>query len=101
TAARLWQRVLAGGGAAAGFARWGLAPGARADLLVLDLNDAALRGMPADHLLDAVVFAAPARPFRDVMVAGQWRLQAGVAPTSSAIAARFDAAMQALWSGGA
>ena len=34
TAARLFERVSAGGAAAAGFARWGLQAGARADLLV-------------------------------------------------------------------
>ena len=92
TAARLFERVSAGGAAAAGFARWGLQPGARADLLVLDPRDPALRGLPADHLLDGVVFAAPARPFARVMVAGRWR-----ALHDEGIAARFDAAMQALW----
>ena len=70
TAARLFGAVA--GGAAAGFARWGLEVGARADLLVLDLQDPALRGLPADHALDGVVFAAPARPFAAVMVAGRW-----------------------------
>jgi formimidoylglutamate deiminase len=72
TAARLFDRVLAGGAAAAGFSRWGLVPGARADLLVLDRGDAALDGLPPGHLLDGVVFAAPARPFGAVMVAGRW-----------------------------
>ena len=95
TAARLFERVSAGGAAAAGFARWGLQAGARADLLVLDPRDPALRGLPADHLLDGVVFAAPARPFARVMVAGRWR-----ALHDEGIAARFDAAMQALWAPG-
>ncbi len=72
TAARLFDRVLAGGAAAAGFSRWGLVAGARADLLVLDPHDDALAGLPAGHLLDGVVFAAPARPFSAVMVAGRW-----------------------------
>jgi formimidoylglutamate deiminase len=92
TAARLFERVSAGGAAAAGFERWGLQPGARADLLVLDANEPALRGLPADYLLDGVVFNAPARPFVRVMVAGRWR------PLhDEAMAARFDGAMQALW----
>ncbi len=72
TAARLFDRVLDGGAAAAGFSRWGLVAGARADLLVLDPQDAALAGLPASHLLDGVVFAAPVRPFSAVMVAGAW-----------------------------
>jgi formimidoylglutamate deiminase len=92
TAARLFERVRAGGAAAAGFARWGLEAGARADLLVLDTQDDALRGLPASHHLDGLVFAAPARPFSAVMVAGRWR-----ALHDAARAARFETAMQALW----
>ena len=76
TAARLFERVLAGGGAAAGERRWGLVRGARADLLVVDCTSDALLGMPADALLDALVFSSPGRPWRDVMVAGRWVLDA-------------------------
>lgn len=72
TAARLFDRLLAGGAAAAGFERWGLQVGARADLLVVDTDEPALAGVPGDHLLDALVFAAPARPFAQVLVAGRW-----------------------------
>ena len=93
TAARLFDCMRRGGAAAAGFARWGLEAGARADLLVLDLHDSALRGLPRSHFLDGVVFAAPARPFAAVMVAGRW-----VRPSTST-SAGFDTAMQALNSG--
>ena len=72
SAARLFERMLAGGAAAAGQRCWGLQAGARADLLALDLDDAALQGVPPGHALDALVFAAPARPFARVMVAGKW-----------------------------
>ncbi len=92
TAARLFERMRAGGGTAAGFTRWGLETGARADLLLLNTQDAALRGLPASHLLDGLVFAAPAQPFSRVMVAGAWR-----ALHDAGRAARFEAAMQALW----
>jgi formimidoylglutamate deiminase len=95
TAARLFERVLAGGAAAAGWRHAGLQTGARADLLLLDDNDDALRGLPASHLLDGVVFAAPARPFTRVMVAGRWRALGDADSTS-----RFQAAMQALWRNG-
>ena len=91
TAARLFERVRAGGAAAAGFAQWGLAVGARADLLVLDAAQSALCGLPPSHLLDGLVFAAPERPFAKVMVAGRW-----VQPANAA-APGFSAAMQALW----
>ncbi len=92
TAARLFERVRAGGGAAAGQAGWGLQPGARADLLVLDTDDAALRGLPARHALDGAVFAASAQPFARVMVAGRW-----IAPPQPAAAGAFDQAMRSLW----
>ena len=79
-----------GGSSAAGQERWGIVAGARADLLVLNESDPALIGLPASHLLDGAVFAAPAQPFERCMVAGRWirRLD-----TSE----KFAAAMHALW----
>lgn len=97
TAARLFERSLAGGGAAAGFDRWGFEAGARADLLVVDSGDAPLLGVPPLHVLDALVFSSPGRPFRDVMVAGRWSLRAGRHAREAEVAARFDQAMRALW----
>ncbi len=99
TAARLFQRALAGGAAAAGFAHWGLQPGARADLLVVDTAAPALLGVPPSHTLDAMVFSSPNRPFRDVLVAGRWITRAHHTPHAADIARRFTAAMQALWAG--
>ena len=96
TAARLFGRALHAGGSAAGFESWGLGVGARADLLVLDAHDPGLLGIPAERLLDALVFSSPGRPFRDVMVAGRWVLR-DHQPVGEGIAARFDAAMHALW----
>ncbi len=72
TAARLVERCLAGGAAAAGHSNWGLVVGARADLLLLNERDPALIGLPASRILDGVVFASPAHPFARVMVAGRW-----------------------------
>ncbi len=95
SAARLFERMLAGGAAAAGWQRAGLQAGARADLLVLDMQNAALRGLPPSHLLDGLVFAAPASPFSRVMVAGRWR---ALYDAKAVLAAsRFDSTMQALW----
>lgn len=95
TAARLFQRALRAGRAAAGFMTWGLEVGARADLLVLDTQDGALLGVPDERLLDALVFSGPGRPFRDVMVGGRWALRSHRAASDTA--ARFSAAMRALW----
>ena len=91
TAARLFERMRQGGAAAAGFQRWGLVPGARADLLLLDAAQSALCGLPPSHLLDGLIFAAPERPFAQVMVAGRW------VGASHLPSAAFTAAMQALW----
>jgi len=72
TAARLFERVLAGGAAAAGFGAWGLQRGARADLVVLDATDPALDERAGDALLDTLVFSSPTRAFARVMVQGRW-----------------------------
>ena len=97
TAARLFERVLAGGGAAAGHAQWGFVEGARADLLVADASCEATLGTPKDSLLDALVFAGATRPWRDVMVAGRWALREHQHADGAAIAAGFEQAMHALW----
>ncbi len=77
TAARLFERALKASGAAAGHPRWGFVAGARADLVVADPEDDALRGVPDAYLLDAMVFVSPARPFVDVLVAGAWAVRHG------------------------
>jgi formimidoylglutamate deiminase len=96
TAARLFECVLQGSGAAAGLSKWGLVPGARADLLVLDAGAPGLAGVPATHVLDALVFATDAPAIRDVYVAGRCVL-AGA--QQARIAARFAEVMGELWSG--
>jgi len=98
TAARLFEAVRAGGAHAAGFPRWGLVPGARADLLVLDAADPALCGLPPRHVLDALVFSSPCDAIADVYVAGRAVVRHRRHAEQDRIAARFDAAMQALWS---
>ena len=96
SAARLFQRTLQGGAAAAGFTRWGFEPGARADLLVIDADEPALRGVAADHLLDALVFAGAASPFSDVMVAGRFVLQGGRHTQERRLADSYRQAMLSL-----
>ena len=72
TAARLFDKMLHGGAAAAGQTQAGLQPGARADLLLLDPQDPSLLGLPASHTLDATVFGSGPAPIAAVMVAGRW-----------------------------
>ena len=100
TAASLFERARAGGGRAAGHVRWGLAVGARADLLVVDPDDASLLGLPQARWLDALVFSSPGRPWRDVMVAGRWALRGHHHPHVERISAAFAQAMAGLWSEG-
>ena len=84
TAARLWQTVLAGGAAAASQRQWGLVPGAPACWLLMNHQDPALCGLPPDHALDGLVFAAPAKPFAQIGVRGSL---APLRDTGSAMAA--------------
>jgi len=76
-AGTLVRRVLAGGAQAAAQPTSLLAPGARADLLVLDGDSPDLQGRKGDALLDALVFSPVASPIRDVYVAGRHVVQAG------------------------
>ena len=100
TAARLFNRHLDSGAAAAGFPAWGLVAGARADLLVLDTQADALLGVPATHQLDALVFSSDSPAFADVWVAGQRRVAAGRHQQHAVLRAAHTAAMAQLWAAG-
>ncbi len=89
SATALLQGALGGAGSATGLALDGIAVGQRADFAVLDGQSAALLGIPAGNLLDAMVFSSPDAQFDAVYVAGQR------AHTENA--AGFVAAMHALW----
>jgi formimidoylglutamate deiminase len=97
TAARLFDAVLAGSARAAGHARWGLVAGARADLLVVDETAAGVLGVPASHILDALVFATDAPALREVYVAGRRVVAEGKHVDEAVIARRFAAVMAELW----
>ncbi|HSQ71032.1 MAG TPA: formimidoylglutamate deiminase, partial [Rubrivivax sp.] len=97
TAARLFERLRAGGAAAAGLPAWGLQRGARADCLVLDMQNPGLLGVPPSHALDALVFATAAPALSEVWVAGRRVVARGVHVAGDAIATDFAGAMAALW----
>lgn len=97
-AGRLWTMAQQGGATAAGFERWGLVEGARADLLVVDNAEDSLLGVPAPQLLDALVFSSPARHWRDTIVGGRFVVRNQAHPHSAAIAGRFERAMRNIWS---
>lgn len=90
TAAALFSAAVEGGAAAAGLPIGGIAPGLRADFMVVDEDSPCLAGIPADHLLDALVFSSPGKAARQVYVAG---CQVPAVDTHRA----FVAAMRQLW----
>ena len=97
SAARLFEAVLAGSGRAAGLSRWGLKPGARADLLVLEPEAPGVLGLPRSHHLDALVFGTDAPALREVYVAGRRVVADGRHVHQDAISRQFGQAMAELW----
>lgn len=91
SAAALFEAALRGAHNATGLALGGIAIGQRADFAVLDTRSASLLGMPADHMLDALVFSSPDARFDAVYVAGQ--------AAQMHNDAGFVSAMHALWGG--
>ncbi len=91
--ASLWKGAC-GAGARASARRIGsLAPGCRADIVVLDLNAPSFVGRVEDTILDTFVFAAPRTAVRDVMVGGRWLVQDGRHFAETAIAAGYRRAI--------
>jgi len=94
--ATLWQGALRGGARALGPPIGRLAPGHRADLVVLDGAAPQLRAKPDDLLLDALVFAGNANPVRDVMVGGSWVVREGQHSEEDAVLAAYQSAVSDL-----
>jgi formimidoylglutamate deiminase len=82
-----------GGARALGIAAGRLAPGCRADLIVLESDQPALAGQPPDALLDAAIFGPCRQPVRDVMVGGRWVVRDGHHPREAETLARYRAAL--------
>jgi len=75
--AALWKAAAAGGAQALAQPAGTLAPGKRADLIVLDGDDIDLEGLEGDDILDTMIFAGNENRIRDVMVGGVWRVVDG------------------------
>ncbi|MES3023789.1 MAG: formimidoylglutamate deiminase [Pseudomonadota bacterium] len=85
----LWQGALQGGAQAAGRPLGALAPGKRADLLVLDGAHPNLDGIGPDDVLGAFVFCGNDNLVKDVMVGGRWVVRDHEHIAQTAIAQRF------------
>jgi formimidoylglutamate deiminase len=90
----LWRAGMAGGAAALGHPVGAIAPGFRADLLVLDRDRLAQPEAEEDDILDSAVFGGASLPVRDVMVAGIWRVAGGRHPSEEPARAAFLAALR-------
>ena len=99
TGAALFTAALAGGAQACGGEIAALAPGHRADLVVLEADHPALFDKQDDALLDAAIFAASSTPVRDVMVGGTWVVEDRRHFDEDAVFDAYRAAMTALLRG--
>lgn len=96
TGAILYSWALAGGAMATGQRIGALAPGARADWVVLDPEHPTLVGRDDDHRLDGWIFTGGQNPVTDVMVAGEWVVRDGRHPREEEILQRYAEAAERL-----
>ena len=89
TGARLLRAALEGGAQALGRAIGRIAPGCRADLVVVDDRHPLLAAARDEGLLDPLVFSGNVPLVRRVMVGGRWRVEDGRHPDRDAIAQRY------------
>lgn len=89
TGAALYRRALAGGAQALARPIGGLAPGNRADIVVLDADHPAMAGRSGDAALDSYIFTGNTSPVRDVMVGGNWVVRDGHHAAEDAAARAF------------
>jgi formimidoylglutamate deiminase len=95
-ALNLWQDALVGGAQAAGRPVGALAPGHRADLLVLDAAHPNLDGVADTDVLGRLVFCGNDNLVRDVLAGGRWVVQGGRHMAQEAIGRRYRQAIQQL-----
>jgi formimidoylglutamate deiminase len=94
--AAIYRGALDGGSRALGRDLGRISVGARADLLVLDVNSPNLIGKSDDTMMDAMIFAGNGNPVRDVMVGGRFVVEEGHHAGEAEILDRFSSALKAL-----
>jgi len=92
----LWLEAAAGGAQALGRRMGAIAPGMRADLVVLDPEHVDLQGRSGDAIANALVFAGSAGMVRDVMVAGRWVVKGRRHAKARAASAAYKRALKTL-----
>jgi formimidoylglutamate deiminase len=89
----LWREAAKGGAQALAQPVGSLAPGRRADLVVLDVDEPALAEQPVERVLDAAIFGPCRKPVRDVMRGGRWIVRDGRHAREQDVFRRFRAAL--------
>ena len=92
----LWREAASGGGQAMGRPMGAIAPGNRADFVVLDGEHVNLDGRSGDRLMDALLFCGNERLVKHVMVGGRWIVRDGHHPDEKTIEARYRQVQRAL-----
>ncbi len=92
----LWLEAAAGGAQALGRPMGAIAPGNRADLVVLDAARPDLAGRSGDTIANAAVFSGSEGLVRDVMVAGRWRVREGHHPQEAKASEDYTRAVREL-----
>jgi formimidoylglutamate deiminase len=91
----LWLEAAAGG-AALGRKMGAIAPGMRADLVVLDADHADLTGRSGGAIANALIFSGATGLVRDVMVGGAWTVRQGSHPQEESARASYKHAVAEL-----
>jgi len=95
-ASNLWRAAARGGAQAAGHPAGELAPGRRADFVVLDRDAPALEALAAPAILAVAIFGGNPNPVRGVFIAGESVVEAGRHAGEERAAAGFRAALKQL-----
>jgi formimidoylglutamate deiminase len=92
----LWLEAAAGGAQALGRSMGALAPGRRADLVVLEADHPDLAARSGDAIANSLVFSGASGLVRDVMVAGEWAVRDRRHALEEAAAAAYKQALREL-----
>jgi formimidoylglutamate deiminase len=95
-AANLWNAAAAGGAQSVAHPVGALAPGRRADFVVLDREDADFEGLPASACLAVAMFSGNSSRVRDVFVGGRPVVEAGRHPDEDEARNAFRSALRRL-----
>jgi formimidoylglutamate deiminase len=93
----LWLEAAAGG-TALGRRMGAIAPGLRADLVVLDGDHPDIAGRTGDAIANALIFSGGAQTVRDVMAGGAWVVRKGSHPHEEAASTAYKKAVAELLS---